>query len=79
MRRRWRRALAALALFGGFLVLCWSGYRAAYSLWLNAHPMYDDAYWAAQFTLFFGVFASALVVELAAVWWLIRLRREGAC
>ena len=75
MNRNLRRALAWLALLGGFLVLFRSGYRAAYSVWLNAHPLYDDAYWAERFNRYFTIFAAALVVELAAVWWLIRLRR----
>lgn len=75
MRSFLGRILAWLALLGGFLVLFWSGHRAAYSVWLNAHPLYDDAYWAEQFNRYFTIFAAALVVELAAVWWLIRLRR----
>ena len=43
-------------------------------MWLNAHPLYDDAFWAARLNEYFTVFAAALVLELDAIWWPIRLR-----
>jgi hypothetical protein len=76
LSRKARWTGAGFLAFSGLLTVLWSGYRAAYALWLNAHPLYDDAYWAGQFSKYFTVFAFGVVVVLVSLWWVVRLRRH---
>jgi len=48
---------------GGIGVPC-SLYYASYAVWLNAHPLYDDEYWAGQFYIAAVAFFISLVVAI---------------
>jgi hypothetical protein len=53
-------------IVGGIGVLC-SLYYASYAVWLNAHPLYDDEYWAQQFYIAAVAFLISLVVAIGGV------------
>ena len=49
-------------------VALWMAYGAAYSLWLNAHPLHDDEYWAHRFYQYsVGFLVSVCVAVLSLV------------
>jgi len=59
-RRKW---YVAAMVAGGIGAIC-SLYRASLAVWLNAHPQYDDDYWAQQFYIASVAFLISLVVAI---------------
>ena len=62
--RRW--VWISLSLGSG-IVAIWMAYGAAFAVWLNAHPKYDDEYWAFMFYLYAGGFCVSVCVATFSV------------
>lgn len=62
----------------GVLAMVWLAYCASYCVWLNAHPLYDDDYWASWLSVYFWGLIAVGLLEVLMFLWLLRTRPRRA-
>lgn len=70
--RNWRIALCLLLLCVGAIAILYSANMTAYSVWLSAHPQFDDELWAARAIAWLVATLGIIVVEMAGFWLFIK-------
>ncbi|MCL4197000.1 MAG: hypothetical protein KJZ69_05865 [Phycisphaerales bacterium] len=69
-------AISALLLLLGAAMLAYCAYMVLYSMWLSAHPHFDDQVWFTRAMLWLIAAVGIGVVELLGVRWLLKAGRR---